>query len=276
MKLSTTVWKLIYAALSLVSKVAAFVLSIWLHQTDLVDLIDLAIGGVFMSSGFIYVLPRATSRIPSAYPFASLVAVVVFTALTMFCFVRDSIALMDENILATCDAFAPPTTTDQLTNSPAVDQGPTFLIADYIPTIVLYVAVVLDAVACAVMLVTDDADGLGDRTGVLIATQFIEFVGVGTYLVRLPIHPAIFWFFVLFAALSSSVVIGLPLREWSPTRYLAGYASAVVLGTYIFLGSIAVHTGLAQSNRHVIVASGTLLLSLAIPAAIRAASSALV
>jgi hypothetical protein len=276
MKLNLAAWKLIYGLISLVSKVAAYVLAIWLNQTALVDLIDLAIGGVFMSSGFIYVLPRATSRIPSAYPFASLVAVVVFTALTMFCFVRDSIALMDENILATSEAFAPASLQQQLTTKPEPDPGPSFLIADYIPTIVLYVAVMLDAVACAIMLASLDVDSLNDRMGVLIATQFIESIGVGTYLVRLPMPPAIFWFLVLLSALSSSIVMGLPLTEWSHARYLAGYASASVLGTYVFLGSIAVHNGLAQSRRHVLVAAGTLLISFAIPPAMRAASSAFV
>jgi hypothetical protein len=105
--------KLIYGAGAFVSKFLAFVIVFLVRHPNLSDP---------DSSAFVHILPRAESDIGGSYPYASLVAVIVFAALTLFEFIRDSIAIMDESILQTWDLRshrrAPTPSTDCPANLP--------------------------------------------------------------------------------------------------------------------------------------------------------------
>jgi hypothetical protein len=266
------VWKLVYGGCSLLSKLIAFAIGTVLTRHDLSDLVDLAVGGLFLSSGFIHILPRAEAGVDASYPLASLVAVIVFAALTLFCFIRDSIALMDENILTACDTMNHSAVRSDLMDEappPAAPSPPAFLIADHIPAILLYVVVLAHSAASALWMSSLDASEMNKRAGVIIALQFLEFVGVAKYVRELPVARWLYWALGLVISAASAGVIAAPIGKIDKISVISGYAAAVVLGFYFFLGSIAVHNGLTQTTHSIGVASLTLFLAFAIPAAVR-------
>jgi hypothetical protein len=266
-------WKLIYGIISLVSKVISFIIAIVLDQNEYSDMIDLAVGCVFLSSGFVHIMPRASSQVRGGYPFSSLIAISVFAVLTLFCFIRDSIALMDENILTTCD-----TVTYHGGASPdAAAEGDggggplaVFVWADQIPTLALYFAVLAETIATSIWVATLDVGGLREHTAVILVMNFLEFIGVAKFVVSMPMPNFLYWLMTVIAAGVPSILIACPLGSCSGAKAAAGYVSSCLLGLYLFMGSIAVHSGLAQTRRHVAVVCAVLLLAFTIPAAIRA------
>lgn len=269
-------WKLVYGFISLVSKVASFAIAYFLDKVvSYSDLIDLFVGGLFMSSAFVHMLPRAESQINTDFPYASLVAVLVFAAFSLFCFIRDSIALMDENILTPCESCSGTShlvmDADLLESRiPAADPIPTYTILDSLPSAVLYVAVIIDTIADGLWLSTLDLSHMHERTGVTLAMQFLEFIVIGKFIRALPIPKWAFWVAAGIASAASSILIMVRLPLWSGVHTFTGYASAVLLGIYFFLGAVSIHKAITTVKRSMITACGTLFLAFAIPAAIRA------
>jgi hypothetical protein len=108
----------------------------------------------------------------------------------------------------------------------------------------------------------------------IIAMQFVEFMAVGKMVYAMPISRALYWVLASVAAVVPSVLMAIPTegdRAW--IHYFSGFSSAVVLGVYIFLGSISIQEGLASGTRPLIVSALVLVLAFAVPASIRASSS---
>jgi hypothetical protein len=273
MTLSRSTWKLIYGGCSLISKLIAFAIGTFLTRPTLSDLVDLAVGGLFLSSAFVHILPRAEAGVDASYPLASLVAVIVFAALTLFCFIRDSIALMDENILTACDTLNHSAVRSDLMDEappPAAPAPPAFLIADHLPTMLLYVVVLAHSAASALWMSSLEAGEMNEHVGVIIALQFLEFVGVARFVRELPVARWVYWALGVVISAASAALIAAPIGAIEQIPTISGYVAAVVLGFYFFLGSIAVHNGLTQTTHSFVIASLTLLLAFAAPAAVRA------
>jgi hypothetical protein len=273
MGLALASWKLVYGGCALASKLAAFALGRLLLRPDAADLVDLGVGGLLLSSAFVHILPRAEAGVGLAYPLASLVAVAVFAALTLFCFIRDSIALMDENILTACDAANHSAVRADLMEEappPAPPAPPPFLVADHLPALLLYAAALAHSAASALWMGALPAPEIHRRVGVVLALQFLECIGVARFVGGLPLSRGIYWGLAAAVAAASAAIIAAPIGEIAHIGTISGYVAAVVLGFYFFLGSIAVHNGLTQTTRSLVVASLTLLLAFALPAAVRA------
>jgi hypothetical protein len=267
-----TEYKLIFAAISLVSKVVSFVVAVFLDQHEYSDMIDLAVGCVFLSSGFVHIMPRASSQVSGRYPFSSLIAIAVFAVLTLFCFVRDSIALMDENILTTCDTVtyhgsAPP---DPAEKDGGGEPLAVFVWADQIPTLALYVALLADTIAVSIWVATLGTDDLLEHAPVILVMNFLEFIGVAKFVVAVPMPNLAYWVLTVIAAGTPSVIIACPLANDGHAEQAAGYVSSCLFGLYLFMGLIAVHSGLAQTRRHLAVACAVLFFAFAVPAVVRA------
>jgi hypothetical protein len=264
-------WKLIFGGISVVTKLIAFTIAVYVERSSS-DLTDLAVGGIFLSSGFVHILPRAESHIGGSYPYASLVAVCVFVGLTLFAFVRDSIALMDENILTNCETinYQTSVSTDLVPDNKPAPVNP-FAISEQFPTIFLYITDVINTIAAGIWLSTrEDLGVMTDIASIQLTMQALELIAVGKYVHEMPIPSSIYWILAVIASGTSSVLIAMPISEFPSIGAFSGYACAVTLGVYFFLGSIAVHKGLTETKHNVIVSSLVLLLSFAIPTATRA------
>jgi hypothetical protein len=192
-----------------------------------------------------------------------------FAFMTLFSFIRDSIALMDENILTTCEPVgcaAEPTA--QLTDTQP--ELPGFMWGDHIPAAALYVVTLADATATAIWIATLDMRAIRARTGVVIALGFIEFAAMGKFVAAIHMPIGLYCILSALAAIAPSILIACPFKNPAVAQTAAGYAGSVLLGLYLFVGSIAVHAGLTRTKWHLAVTLAVLVLSFAIPAAIRA------
>jgi hypothetical protein len=277
MSISQPYLKLIYGLSAFVSKLLSFLIVFLLRHPNLSDLVDLAAGGLYLSSAFVHILPRAESDIGGSYPYASLVSVIVFAALTLFEFIRDAIAIMDESILQTWDPSTHTTIKSDLTEEPSLPPPPpapaaqsSFHIADHLPIFLLYLVVIGHTVSSALWITNLNADQLKEHAIVILSLQFLEFLGLAKYIGGLPINRVFYWVLGFVAAAASSAVIAAPIPEIQKIQAIGGYVSGVVLGFYFFLGSKAVHNGLTQTKKPLLVPSSTLLLAFAVPAAVRA------
>jgi hypothetical protein len=268
-------WLVSYAAISLVSKLGSFIIAFYITPRDAIaDLLDFSVGGALISIAFVHVLPRAEDFVSSSYPFASLVALIVFGAVTMLTFVRDAIALMDENILNATDIPSPQSHAQaEFLNDPPGESTPRLPIAEYIPTIILYVAVFVDSVATGLVLAITDVETVNLIAPVQVSVRFLEFLVVGRYLMGIPARSQVYWVFGVLISLGASIPIAVPVNEdWNrlTIEKFAGYTSAVVFGLYVFFGALSFHGGFEgiEHKRATIVL--TLFLSFGIPGAIPA------
>jgi hypothetical protein len=256
--------KLIFGGISLVSKVVSFVVAVFLDHHEYSDMIDLAVGCVFLSSGFVHIMPRTSSHVSDRYPFSSLIAISVFAVLTLFCFVRDSIALMDENILTTCEMVTDHDTEKEDASSTI------FTWAEQVPALALYVALLANTIAVSIWVATLDIDDFIKHTIFILVMNFFEFIGVAKFVVAVPMPNVVYWILTVVAAGAPSIIIAYPIANCGRAKQAAGYVSSCLLGIYLFMGSIAVHSAVTQTKRHVAVTCAVLFFGFAVPAAIHA------
>jgi hypothetical protein len=253
----------------------SFFVATFLCNTSYSDLIDLAIGGIFFSSGFVTLLPRAEANIGAPYPFASLLALIVFIGLSFLQFIRDSLALMDESLVQVCDveSFSRTDGAASAESTAPVNDEP-FVPSEQFPVALLYGSVLLASFGTSIWLVAGGEEQLNNIGPMIIAMQFVEFMAVGKMVCSMPIRRALYWVLAVVAAVVPSVLIAIP-TEGDPAwiHYFSGFSSAVVLGVFLFLGSISIHEALDSGTRPLIVSAVVLVLAFAIPAAIRASAS---
>jgi hypothetical protein len=273
-----TTWLYVYASISLVSKLVSFLIGYLLFpQTAIADLIDLGVAGTLLSIAFVHVLPRAEDFVNTTYPFASLVAVIVFVAVTIFTFVRDSLALMDENILTPGDLGSPPATarTTLISDPPETESAGSrgAKLAEIVPTVFLFVSLFVDSVATDLVIAITETSSLTRIAAVQLSIRFLEFI-VLAKLVKAGAAPKLlYWGLGIFISVASSVVIAIPLEEGAHKATLqrvSGCASAVVLGLYMYFGSLALNSGLADIKHSRALIASVLIVSFAVSAGIPA------
>jgi hypothetical protein len=67
--LSRSEWKLVYCAISFVTKALSFVLAFFLDRSGIPGLLDFCIGSIFLSISVVHILPRAFAQLSGHYPF---------------------------------------------------------------------------------------------------------------------------------------------------------------------------------------------------------------
>jgi hypothetical protein len=207
--------------------------------------------------------------VSGSYPLASLIGICIFAFLTLFSFIRDSIALMDDSILTTGEPVGSAAdSTAQLTDTQP--ELPGFIWSDHIPAVALYVVSLADAIATAIWISTLELSAIHRRTGVVLALGFIEFAAMGRFVSAMRMPIALYCILSALAAIAPSILIACRFKNRGAAETAAGYVASVLLGLYLFVGSIAVHTALAHTRRPLRVALAVLMLSFAMPATIRA------
>lgn len=270
--MSLTGLKYLYGGLSLVGKIISCIIGIFLGKDSISDLVDLAVGGGMTAISLVHLLPRAEDFISGTYPIAALVAIVIFALLTLFVFIRDSMALMDDNILTAYEAVNVHTTSNtDLLNEQLHTRTPDFDFLECLPTAILYVAAILNSVASGLLLGSVlDPEVLNKNAVLHIAVAVVEFIAIAKYLNALPLPRFIYWVLAIIAALAETVVLVTPIHGISIDfmKQLLGYTSAVLIGVYIFMGSSCIHNGLTASKHGLPISAVVMLLAFAIPTVI--------
>jgi hypothetical protein len=208
------------------------------------------------------------------YPYELLLSLVTFMFLSLFSFIRDSVALMDDSLIVSCEP---------ITNSPilspetldAPDKPPpkslpcsdTFLIA------FLYILILVDSVAMGLFLASMQFDKFQLEAAMHFCVRAFEFFVLAWFssgLFRAPTH----WTFGAIAILGSSVAVAIPLHDNGHGRRLqtvSGFTSGALMGAYIFLGSVAIHQGLTEAPTGPLATGTVMFLSFAVPTMIQIA-----
>lgn len=264
--------KFLYAGLCFIAKMTGYIAGMFLGRESISDLVNLAVGGGLTAISLVHLLPRAEDFISGSYPFAALVAIVVFAILTLFTFVRDSIALMDDNILATFEAVNIHTITNtDLLNEQLLAKKPEIDFLENLPTMFLYFTAILNSITCGILLASiTDSGVLNKHASLHIAIGLIEFVAISRYVNLVPLPRIAYWGLGVLAALIEAVIVAVPVGGISldVMKQLSGYTSAVIIGIYIFLGSGAIHNGLTQSKHSLAISAVIMLMSFTIPSLI--------
>ena len=262
--------QLICCVFSFVSKLVSFVVGPFLQRESISDVVDVTVGAGLTSISLVHILPRAEDYIAGPYPFAALVALGVFTLLTLFTFIRDSLALMDDTMLTTCDTINMHTTaTTDLLDGQQVVERQEFMFGENAPTLFLCLSSAVTSVASGILLSSAKIETLQSQAPTHIAIQFLEFIAIARYVAMMPIRK---WLYVVLGVVLSAIEPALMMApienvNWKTVVQFSGYASSVLLGVYLFLGSIAVQGGLA-GVKHNVRTGICMVLAFAVPTAI--------
>lgn len=264
--------KWVYGGISFVGKMLSFGIGMFLGKESISDLVDLAVGGSMTAISLIHLLPRAEDFISGTYPIAALVAIVVFAVLTLFVFIRDSMTLMDDNMLTSYEAVNVHTTSNtDLLNEQLQTKTPDFDILECVPTGVLYITALLNSIASGIILGSVlDPDVLNKNAGIHIAVCVVEFVLIAKYINALPLPRVAYWILAVITALIEAVLSAIPIEGISVSvmKQMSGYTSAILIGVYVFMGSCCIHNGLTTSKHSLPISAAVLFVSFAIPTVI--------
>lgn len=271
MGLSLQTWKIVCGVILFVLKLIAFSIVFFLRHRPDSEVIDVTVGAGLTAISLVHILPRAEDFIAGEYPFAALVALVVFTFLTLFTFIRDSLGLTDDTILTTdCDAINRHTTVNVnlLSGRDANESETKFVFAENVPVIFLSLASVSTSIAAGLLLSGTTLHELQVESP-HFAIAFLEFIAIARYIALMPIRAWIFWLSAVVLSVIESSLMMSPienLRRKTLIQY-SGYSSSILLGVYLFLGSVAIQRGLTAAKQSWLSALA-LVLAFGVPMAI--------
>jgi len=236
------------------------------------ELVDLSLGSLVISVGFVYLLPQAEEDIIGKYPYAGLILISVFAMLTLISFIRDALSLMDENILTPMDV-------SKLQKSLISDASASFLaspsehqfrILDHIPEILFWIVIILVSSFTGIDIHMQKKALYKDFAYILI--RMIEFAVLSRQLLNLKRSSAAFWVLALIPSLFSPLFALMPLSystHISRIKNFSGIVSSILLGIYFYIGAKGINTGLTTARYGVLLSSVVLFISFLIPLFVR-------
>lgn len=267
--------KLIYAAASLCGSLLGFAGGRWLRGDACADAANLAVGGLLLSLAFAHLMPAAAALVAAEYPASSLVAVLVFAAMTLFAFVRDSLSLMDDSILTVYNSVSSQALID---GSEAQDDGQRsertgFALAEGALPLLAWAAAVAAEVARACYFSGCDVDMLNRMYAVEPAVKLVEAFALAQVLAGAQIGDGAFWALAAAAGVvEPALLVALPDKLGERfRREFYGYAASVLLGVFFYFGALGVHTGVSMIRHNALVMALVLLAAFAVPAALQCA-----
>jgi hypothetical protein len=208
------------------------------------------------------------------YPYELLLSLVVFMFLSLFSVVRDSVALMDDSLIVSCE----PITDSPILNPDAADapEAPppgSVPWSEALPIAFLYVLIVLDSITVELFLAAMKADDFQRAAAMHFFVRAFEFLVLAWFSVGI-CQTRVHWTLGVIAVIGSSVAITIPLHESGHQRILqtvSGFTSGALMGAYIFIGSVAIHQGLTEAPIGPFGTGAVMFLSFAVPTMIQVA-----
>ncbi|OHT01181.1 hypothetical protein TRFO_32128 [Tritrichomonas foetus] len=222
------------------------------------DLIELFIGSFLISFSITCIIPKAELSMSGSYPYASLISLSIFTILTLYNFLHESIALMDENILMTCDVIhSPSASLNEYTPISQNDQQK-FHFWDNLATIFYYVIYCIYIIIVSLYHSSlDNIEELNSIIPFILTFRLFEAFTMSKFLQKMSIKK----FTLMLLSLISSI---LPVLMLIPTNIknidnILGSAMALILGVYMYFGAMSIQNGMSKQPRNLSIAAVVLL-----------------
>lgn len=231
--------KYIYSSVTAGTTLLAYLISYFL-TFEYKDLIDMFFGTYMISDGILFMANDAIVEALVKYPFDFLLSLIVFTALTFYAFISDSLALLDDTLLVKCDMInnAPILSNDD--KLPEVDENIKFNFLDNIIYVFLLGVAFLESASFAMYIAK--YEGLYKNLPFIIPVRFVRFICI-SYIFR-DTNVSSLWYFVI--AILNTIVIAVlgMLNTFMALSYcqsIYGTTSSLLLGCFIYFGATAIH-----------------------------------
>ena len=234
---------------------------------------SLLVGCFMISISLTYTTPRAESQTQVTnikYPYHALISLFVFSALTLFHFIRNAIVLMDHNILIPCDAINIHTTFSNQSETSSSEKKPKFQWRESIIEMIYFVSFFLESSMIGLHYGSlKSIISTGDQ--VLAIIRFIEYGILGCYFLKCHFSKTAYWIFSIIFSITVPIfsVLGVYVTRVVALKHLYSAASSLMIGIYLYLGSSEIHSAFSNIGTSLIKLIVCVIISLSFAPLIR-------
>lgn len=261
-----SVEKLLWSLSSFASAALGITLSSTINYVTYIDICSLCYGMIILSTSFVYIVPKTEQLTYGNYPLNLLISLIMFTIMALVSFVRDSLTLMDDNILVPCDAvnFQTPFTFNSDSNKKKPSKKSKFKPAENIDLILLGIFLSINSILDGLFLSIQQKICLKDFLSLIPHT--FEFVVYGKYLNCSKIEKKWYWLFGLLVAIIEPLCGAFNLTiNPDLINLLLGISSSILFGLYIFLSINMINIGINSIQTNFVISAIVALLSGVLP-----------
>ena len=258
------------AGISLVLNFLSLLFSFLFNYDAKPEFFNLISGSFLLSLSFVQILPAATHLIETSYPFQSLTIIITFTFLTLFIFIRDALALMDDNVLLPCDAINIQSTftgNGDSSISSLSREKTKFVFKEHFSEIFYYIVFVLQSIPTGFVI----RDMSIRKIIAVLIFRVLEYIILGKIMRKMKLSNTFFWILGAIVSIIEPIVVVIPVTIPSLIlKWINGISSSILYGTYIFFATMDINSGVNVTSYDNLVIATIIIGGFAIPAGIRA------
>lgn len=282
-------FKVLYFSLFFISHMLGSFIGYRIKSKKYSFLIDLFCGSFLLSFSLNHAYKIAdSSSYSKSYQYQSLIAIIIFSFLTLFSFIRDSTNLIDESMLLRYDTtgssirdnqqytlntteghqFFPNelgfANTPKENNESVQNHKPKFRFLDNFPVLLLFFISFVSSISFEFYLSTYTKDQMNQNCPYFVVFRLFESTILSMLLSRIPISQIIFWCMIIFYSVFSFFII-ISNKSSSIINYFYKISYSFLLGTYFYFGSVLLHNGISDSSKSFVLSLIIIILSFITP-----------
>ena len=236
-------WKIIYSSISFVLTSLSYCLSYFLEFDSKKDLAEMFFGSSMISIALVFMTIDCQAYYTDKYPYSFLIALISFTVLTFFTFIKDSLALLDDTLLVKCDIVnSAPLPTQEDTQQTEDDRRKFSLLDNFVSTL-LFLISCLECASFGLTIASYGSESdLHGRLPFILPVRFLQLVCISTFLKEMRINGFIYT--VLAIVNATCVLVFGSIKQFASlqvTDICFGVSSALLVGCFLYFGASAIH-----------------------------------
>ena len=208
------------------------------------DLAEMFFGSSMISISLVFMTIDCQAYYTDKYPYSFLIALISFTVLTFFTFIKDSLALLDDTLLVKCDIVnSAPLPTQEDTQQTDDEARRKFSLLDNFVSTLLFLISCLECASFGLTIASYGSESdLHGRLPFILPVRFLQLVCISTYLKEMRIPGLIYTLLAIINA--ACVLIFGSIKQFvslQVTDVCFGVSSALLFGCFLYFGASAIH-----------------------------------
>ncbi|OHT06231.1 hypothetical protein TRFO_25788 [Tritrichomonas foetus] len=261
---SLTGYKAIYSFSFFTAHILGSFLGTFLKKKKYSTYMELFSGGFLLSLGLNHIYRVSSTNPLVKYPYASVATLVIFTFLTLFTFLRESISLMDDNILTTCEIGQNASASNSEYDAILPHQKPQFHILENLSQILYYVISLFAVISLTISISRYSIDQLNENVPFFVIFRLFESSILSFFLFKMPLKKLYKYILIFVFSLPSFLIFlsnTLISEKSNFPRYFLKSCFSMLLGVYFYFGATSVHRGISSLSESFVVPFSILALS---------------
>lgn len=198
-------------------------------------------GCSFVSYGITHFCTRS-EFLTTKHPYSMMISMFVFAFLSFFTFLRESLSLLDDNLLIRFDIINNTPLTSQNSQTPNFETV-SFSYGEHLTHIMHFICSCFESASFGILIsIYNKPMTLNRDIIIMFIARFVQMTCISHSFSKIPLSKPVYYIFGFLNSIISPVLVILRIRmEITKAKSLYAIISAVMMGFFLYIGASSIH-----------------------------------